>query len=118
MNELQSIINSYLEFCKNQKRLDSKTLKAYRIDLSQLSSQITAEKISSVTVDVLEAYISTLHQTYKPKTAKRKIASINRAILEPTCIKQSRKYPFYQHFRDSIRYSNSACSLLLLTIFI
>lgn len=76
MNELQSMISSYLEFCKNQKRLDPKTLKAYRIDLSQLSSKITATEISSVTADILEAYISTLHQTYRPKTVKRKIASI------------------------------------------
>lgn len=30
-----------------------------------------------------------------------------RAILEPNAIKQRRKCPFYQHFRRSIRYSNS-----------
>ena len=35
-----------------------------------------------------------------------------------TDIKQSRKRTFYQHFRDSIRYSNSACSLFVLTIFV
>lgn len=30
-----------------------------------------------------------------------------RAILEPNAIKQCRKCPFYQHFRRSVRYSNS-----------
>jgi len=32
--------------------------------------------------------------------------------LEPTGIKQSRKRPFYQHFRDSIHYSNSFSGLI------
>lgn len=31
-----------------------------------------------------------------------------RAILGPKTIKQPRKYPFYQHFRGSVRYSNSS----------
>ena len=35
MNNLQTHINNYLEHCRHQKRLDSKTLKAYRIDLQQ-----------------------------------------------------------------------------------
>jgi hypothetical protein len=30
-----------------------------------------------------------------------------RAILGPKTIKQPRKCPFYQHFRGSVRYSNS-----------
>ena len=62
MNELQSMISSYLEFCKNQKRLDPKTLKAYRIDLSQLSSQITVTEISSVTLELGE--VSTVIEKY------------------------------------------------------
>ena len=35
MNNLQTHITNYLEHCRHQKRLDSKTLKAYRIDLQQ-----------------------------------------------------------------------------------
>lgn len=38
MNGLQSQIKNYLEFCEYQKRLDRKTIKAYRIDLQQFSS--------------------------------------------------------------------------------
>lgn len=35
MNTLIPIIEKYLEYCKSQKRLDHKTLKAYRTDLKQ-----------------------------------------------------------------------------------
>lgn len=35
MNTLNSYITDYIEYCEYRKRLDSKTLKAYRIDLRQ-----------------------------------------------------------------------------------
>lgn len=35
MNTLDNYINTYLEHCKFRKRLDTKTLKAYTIDLKQ-----------------------------------------------------------------------------------
>ncbi|MBE5885279.1 MAG: recombinase XerC [Lachnospiraceae bacterium] len=76
MNHLQKITIEYLEFCQYQKRLDPKTLKAYRIDLRQFSDTVRAENILSITPTLLEEYIKTLHLTYKPKTAKRKIASL------------------------------------------
>ena len=76
MNSLQTHINSYLEYCQNQKRLDSKTLKAYRIDLAQFHASLPANDISDITPTVLENYIADLHQKYKPKTVKRKIASL------------------------------------------
>lgn len=34
-----------------------------------------------------------------------------RSILDPKDIKQPRKCPFYQHFRGSVRYSNSQSSI-------
>ena len=76
MENLQTIINYYLDFCQYQKRLDAKTMKAYRIDLKQFSMQISAGRLVDITPDVLEKYIMSLHQSYKPKTAKRKIASV------------------------------------------
>ncbi|MCM1040649.1 MAG: tyrosine-type recombinase/integrase [Ruminococcus sp.] len=75
MNNLQTIINNYLDFCQYQKRLDAKTMKAYRIDLKQFASQIGTADVSCITADLLEKYIMELHRTYKPKTVKRKIAS-------------------------------------------
>lgn len=76
MNDLQTHIQNYLEYCKNQKRLDDKTLKAYRIDLTQFYHQIPSTDISNISPALLENFIATLHQEYKPKTVKRKIASL------------------------------------------
>lgn len=76
MNNLQTHISNYLEYCQYQKRLDSKTLKAYRIDLKQFSVQLATMNLFDITPYILENYIAKLHQNYKPKTVKRKIASI------------------------------------------
>ena len=76
MNNLQNHIKNYLEYCKMQKRLDEKTLKAYRIDLQQFSEQIYITETANFTSTVLEKYIINLHQKYAPKTVKRKIASL------------------------------------------
>ncbi|MCH5271836.1 MAG: tyrosine-type recombinase/integrase [Lachnospiraceae bacterium] len=76
MNDLQPQINSYLHYCQFQKRLDAKTLKAYKIDLTQFSEQIEISDIQEISPVLLENFIAGLHQKYKPKTVKRKIASI------------------------------------------
>ena len=76
MNNLQTHIEHYLKCCEEQKRLDYKTLKAYRIDLSQFRQTISTNTLTDITSPMLENYISKLHKKYKPKTVKRKIASI------------------------------------------
>lgn len=76
MHNLQTQIQNYLNYCQSQKRLDSKTLKAYRIDLRQFASAVSTHDINQITTELLENHIATLHQTFKPKTVKRKIASI------------------------------------------
>ena len=76
MNNLQSALKNYLDFCECQKRLDSKTIKAYRIDLKQFQFETSIQDISAITSEIIEKYIISLHQKYKPKTVKRKIATI------------------------------------------
>lgn len=76
MDHLETQIKHYLEYCKTQKRLDEKTLKAYRIDLRQFQTEIPTQELTEITSEILENYIATLHQKYKPKTVKRKIASL------------------------------------------
>ena len=76
MNNLQVHMKNYLEYCTTQKCLDEKTLKAYRTDLRQFFEQISVTEITHITADIIEAYIAELHRLYKPKTAKRKIASL------------------------------------------
>lgn len=76
MSSMQTKIENYLEYCQYQKRLDEKTLKAYRIDLTQFCRAVSFVDICEVTPAVLEDFITGLHKKYKPKTVKRKIASL------------------------------------------
>lgn len=76
MDDTKTYIKNYLEYCNSQKCLDEKTLKAYRIDLRQFSEQDSNINIAEITPETLEQYIAQLHEQYKPKTVKRKIASI------------------------------------------
>lgn len=76
MECLQNTINEYLIFCQSQKRLDAKTLKAYSIDLKQFLSHYPNKLVCDISTSILEDYIAFLHEVYKPKSVKRKIASL------------------------------------------
>lgn len=76
MNNIIYITEKYLEHCKNQKRLDNKTIKAYRIDLQQFLHYFNGETITSLSITNIESYIGYLHKSFKPKTVKRKLASL------------------------------------------
>lgn len=76
MTNLQMQIENYLEYCQYQKRLDQKTLKAYRIDLRQFSEHFIKTDVQKLSSSLIEVYLITLHKKYKPKTVKRKIASL------------------------------------------
>lgn len=76
MSNLIIPVNDYLDYCRSQKRLDEKTLKAYKIDLTQFCEKFPDTEIKSITPASLENFIAELHQKYKPKTVKRKIASL------------------------------------------
>lgn len=75
MNKLENYITEYLDYCKYRKRLDSKTLKAYRIDLAQYSTYASSLP-NYLTRECVDQFITKLHKQYKPKTIKRKIASL------------------------------------------
>lgn len=75
MKTLNNYIAEYIEYCEYRKRLDSKTLKAYKIDLNQFENYCT-DLSDCFTKDVLDNFITSLHKKYKPKTVKRKIASL------------------------------------------
>lgn len=72
MINLPSQMQRFLNHCKIRKALNDKTIKAYKIDLRQFA-QFTDNKFSK---DVICQYIGMLHEKYKPKTIKRKIASV------------------------------------------
>ncbi|MBE5948387.1 MAG: recombinase XerC [Lachnospiraceae bacterium] len=75
MNTLDNFITEYLEYCKCRKRLDIKTIKAYRIDLKQYSDYSPAFPQCFLR-DTVDTFITSLHKQYEPKTIKRKIASL------------------------------------------
>lgn len=106
MNNLETNITNYLEYCRTQKCLDSKTLKAYRIDLNQFADQIPISDVIEITSQTLEETISILHQKYKPKTVKRKIATLKSFFhyLEYKDIIMKNPFAKIQlHFREPIR---------------
>ena len=70
---LKEEINKYLNYCKFQKELDDKTIKAYKADLEQF---ITVIGENNPDKEMLNAYLVYLHRMYKQKTVKRKIASV------------------------------------------
>lgn len=75
MSTLEEMLQNYLEHCQYQKNLNGKTLKAYRIDLKQFSTFIitTDGQLNRANLNI---FISYLLRVYKPKSAKRKIASL------------------------------------------
>lgn len=75
MNTINDYIVNYLEYCQYRKRLDGKTLKAYQIDLKQYSAY-SSEFPHCFAKDTVDQFITNLHKQYKPKTVKRKIASL------------------------------------------
>lgn len=73
MINLKTEITHYLKYCSLQKNLSNHTIKAYRIDLTQFVS--FKQKISISKID-LNDYLEYLHKKFKPKTTRRKIASL------------------------------------------
>lgn len=75
MTILETHISEYLGVCSSQKKLDAKTVSAYRIDLKQFVLFSQAYQ-SPMLKNCLSDYIASLHQRFGPKTVKRKIASL------------------------------------------
>lgn len=76
MIQTDKVIETYINYCSLQKRLDEKTIKAYKIDLSQFTNDMKNISLDQISPQNLENYIEKLNSNYKPKTVKRKIASI------------------------------------------
>jgi len=76
-------ISKFIRHCKYQKGLDNKTVKAYSIDLRQYSV-FSGGKIEK---DMLTCFIEYLHKSYKPKTVKRKIATL-KAFVNYLCFEE------------------------------
>lgn len=73
--DLHTLIEKYLIYCELQKGLNPKTIKAYRIDLSQFKSYAKEQEEAS-SKELICSYLESLHSKYKPKSIKRKLATL------------------------------------------
>ena len=65
MNTLSKYTAKYLSYCEYRKRLNFKTLKAYRIDLNQYSIFCNSS-LDFLSRNTLDLYITELHKHYNP----------------------------------------------------
>lgn len=72
---LKEEIKLYLQYCKFQKELDDKTIRAYRIDLDQFIAFIDGNE-KKLDKELINSYLFHIHGLYKQKTIKRKISSV------------------------------------------
>jgi len=77
MNEenIEKIVQGYLNHCRYEKGLDAKTLKAYKTDIAQLINYANRTG-GGYSKECLQTYIASLHANYAVKSVKRKIASL------------------------------------------
>lgn len=75
MFEYKLHIDEFLNYCRYHKKLSDKTIRAYKIDLSQYG--VFSNELSK---QALWDYIEYLNKKYKPKTAKRKLAALKAFI--------------------------------------
>lgn len=75
MFEYKLHIDEFLNYCRYHKKLSEKTIRAYKIDLSQYGA--FSDELSK---QALWGYIEHLNKKYKPKTAKRKLATLKAFI--------------------------------------
>lgn len=68
-------MENYLHVCEAQRELNKKTVKAYRIDIIQFWDYLVGNQLL-IDKSGINHYLDYLHDKYKQRTVKRKIASI------------------------------------------
>ncbi|GAB6013472.1 tyrosine-type recombinase/integrase [Viscerimonas tarda] len=76
---LEDCVNGFIFHCRYEKNLSQKTIDAYSIDLKQFQSYINEQSvnqdISGISKELIKIYLQTIYH-FKPKTVKRKVASL------------------------------------------
>lgn len=96
MNTLSKLIEQYLEYCRNRKCLDSKTLRAYKADLNDFCQYIARQHENFLDKTVIGKYVDSLHGTKAPRTVKRKISSLQAFYRYLLLEEQIAENPFYR----------------------
>ncbi len=80
MSGIKENIENFLFHCQYEKNLSSKTIKAYSGDLQQFSKYLSDnfQDLDILAVDkfILRNYLKLFFDTYKPKSVKRKVATL------------------------------------------
>ena len=74
--DFSEMTEKYFNYCIGRKNLDKKTIKSYRIDLRQYKEFVNSNNLIWYDKGSIERCIDILHSKYKPKSVKRKIASL------------------------------------------
>lgn len=77
MNDFNKLMEEYLQHCLTRKRLDAKTVRAYRTDLTDFNTFLQAHQADLMDKHFIGEYIDSLHHTKAPRTVKRRIASLH-----------------------------------------
>ncbi|WP_339101747.1 tyrosine-type recombinase/integrase [Candidatus Enterococcus clewellii] len=72
----KQLLHAYFDYCMFQKKLDKKTLKAYKIDMNQFFLFVEEHHHSTITRSTIESYIEHMGKRFKTSSIKRKYASI------------------------------------------
>ncbi len=92
--DLKKEIENYLLYCEKNKGLNSKTIKAYKIDLNQFLKYSNIVEIE-FGKQMLVEYIGAM-SVYKPKTQKRKIAALKAFCTYMECEEIVEYNPFHK----------------------
>lgn len=92
MDDLMESAKGYLDYCRRVRRLNDKTLKAYRCDLLQFAEWLQENEMVFDDQAIL-GYVAFMSDKYAPRSAKRKIASI-RAFSSYLHLKDRSRDPF------------------------
>jgi integrase/recombinase XerD len=78
MENFNNLIDSFMFHCQYEKNLSNHSLKAYSIDLREFNEFISTSPATENIIDktIIRDYLKELFQNNKPKTIKRKIATI------------------------------------------
>lgn len=96
MNTLNESIKNYMQYCSCRKRLDSKSIRAYRIDLAQYATYMQKYKLDFCDKKHIGEYIEHLHSLYAPRTVKRKVACLRAFYHYLMCEESIRENPFHK----------------------
>lgn len=75
MLDINNLVKKYLDYCQFNKQLSAKTIKAYRIDLTQFAEYCGTE-VCWTNRNNINNYLAELQKRFKVRSTKRKLASI------------------------------------------